>query len=772
MSKIKTNLLQKNTNWVAKMIAPLSDKGQGTKASFVSKTFNLSAVSGSETLDISALGLYRCYVNGARVGDDLLTPGWVCYDDRQPYQNYSVSDLLNEGENRIEIWLGDGWYRSQIMWGSAAIYNCWGDKIAAIAQISNDQEIILKTDDDWLSGDLPVLKTGIYFGEIFDARRQDLKESHGVTAIDFDLSLLVPQECSTVKKLDPLKPIEKFDDGQGRMIYDFGQNVGGFVNFTVRGESGANILIDHSEILGPKKDFDNRNLRSAKCQISYTLSGGGDETYEPYFTFQGYRYARITITGSAEIVEINSIPISSLPDRTSSFECSSPLVNRLVENTVWSQRANFIEVPTDCPQRDERLGWTGDAQVFASTACYLADSHDFLRKYLRDVIADQRPNGAISHVSPDPTRLHPEGFPNFAGSTGWGDAIVIIPWTLYNHYADKDVLVECYDAMSKWLDYLWSISDGPVIYPPIDMSKKGFSFGDWLQPTGDSRLPLPTIGTDCAATIYHYISTNLVSKIAGIIGKSSDQKKYAERAAKISKAFENEFITPSGRLAYSDQTSYALAFVYDLIPAEHFDAAKKYFREAIGLAGGKIGTGFIGTPALLPALTKIGAYDLASEVFLQKDVPGWLYQIEQGATTIWERWDALAPDGTIHSPEMNSYNHYAYGAVCQWLFESAAGFRSDEDNPGFGNIIFEPMIVPEMGPIKASHDSLQGQIKAEWKIENNIVNYEATVPEGASAEFRLMSGYSNVKIDGQTVDAQNPIKLQSGLNRISFSVNA
>ena len=338
------------------------------------------------------------------------------------------------------------------------------------------------------------------------------KESAGVEALKFDFKLLVPHETGPVAALAAIAPVESWTEADGRTVYDFGQNAAGFARFSVEGEAGAKIVVDHSEILGPDKHFDNRNYRSARAQLHYTLKGGAAETYKPTFTFFGFRYARVKIEGRAKLTSIEFVPISSVPDIKGGFTSGDKAVNRLVLNTIWSQRANFIEVPTDCPQRDERLGWTGDAQVFAGTACWLADCRSFLEKYLRDVRADQRKDGAVPHFSPDPTRLHPiGGRGDWAGSTGWGDAIVVIPWQLYLHYGDAGVLTENFPAMLKWLDYLWKISDGPLIRPPSTWGGKGFTFGDWLQPVGDNRKPRPTISDECAATLYHAISTQMAA---------------------------------------------------------------------------------------------------------------------------------------------------------------------------------------------------------------------------------------------------------------------
>ena len=735
--------------WTAQMVHPLADKGVKTPASFLRKEFDLAGFTGDEKLLISAQGLYRCFINGERVGEDLLTPGWTCYDQRLSYQTYDVGRHLRSGRNVIDIWLADGWYRSQMMWAKNPIYNAWGDKIAAIAELrSATGAPLLATDASWKSGGLPVVQSGIYFGEIYDARLETLTADQGSEVVSFDHSVLIAQEATPVRELEPLPVKASWTDAEGRTTYDFAQNSGGYVAFTVHGTAGTRLLIEHSEILHSDNSIDNANYRSAEARVEYVLKGG-EESYRPYFSFQGFRYARITIDGQAEITSIVSVPISSALKPSATFSSGHPLVNRLVENTIWSQRANFIEVPTDCPQRDERLGWTGDAQVFAPTACYLNDSEAFFRKWLRDVMADQRPDGQIAHVTPDPTRLHEDKLPGFFGSTGWGDAICVIPWTLWEHYGDRSVLDETLPAMVKWVDYLWSISNGPIVMPPRSWNGRGFTFGDWLQPKGPSEKPLPTIGDDAAATIYLYISSMLTAKAARVVGNADVARRMSERAEAVKKAFATEFISPSGRLVYDDQTSYALAIVYDLIPPQLLPAAKRYFKATIARADGRIGTGFIGTPALLPALLKIGEPELAAAVFLQEEVPGWLYQVKTGATTIWERWDAILPDGRPFDPAMNSYNHYAYGAVCQWLFEAVAGFRPDPELPAFKKIVFEPTIIPALSPVAAHHDSISGRIEAGWSVEGDQVSYQVAVPEGSSGLLILSPSYTDIHVDGQ-----------------------
>ncbi len=756
--------------FTAEMIAPSCDAGTGGAGTFVAREFDLAEGPMGAVLHLSAQGLYRAFLNGVRVGDDLLTPGWTCYDDRIAYQSYDVAALLKPGKNRLEIWLGDGWYRSRLMWALNPIPNTWGTRIGAFAELVAGGKTVVKTDASWRSGFTPVTGNGIYHGEDYDARIA-VADTAGVEVLAFDRALLVPHETDPVVEMDPVAPVESWADGE-TTVYDFGQNCGAYARIAVQGPAGAHVRVEFSEVLGPNRAFDNRNFRSARAEEHYTLKGDGVETYAPLFTFFGFRYARVTLTGGAKLVSIQQVPVTSVPDQAGGFTCGEPSVNRLVLNTVWSQRSNFIEVPTDCPQRDERLGWTGDAQVFAGTACWLADSESFLKKYLRDVRHDQRPDGAVPHFSPDPTRLHPiDDRGDWAGSTGWGDAIVIIPWQLYLHYGDKGVLRENFPAMRKWLDYVWSISDGPIVRPPAVWGAHGFTFGDWIQPVGDNRKPRPTIADDCAATLYHFISTDLAATIAGLIGEETEAKALRDRAEAIRVAFRHEFFSPSGRIAHNDQTSWSLAFLYGLVPPETYEASKAYFRKVVEDADGLIGTGFIGTPAILPALTMHGMADLAEKIFLNRKVPGWLYQVDRGATSIWERWDALGEDGTIYDPDMNSYNHYAYGAVCQWLFEGVAGVSPVAEKPGFDEVTLNPLILPALSPVEAWHDCRHGRIEAGWALDGTRVTYRITLPEGCTGRLTESAQRADVTIDGAPVIVpEGGLMIPAGSHEITFKL--
>ncbi len=402
-----------------------------------------------------------------------------------PIESYALRDRLKPGANRIEIWLGDGWYRGQLLWPQSLIHECYGTRVAALAEIVRGDEVLLATGSNWTSGTTPVGANGIYYGEDVDARRDD-PATGAVEVLDLDTGLLIAQECAPVQELAPLAPVKEWRDETGT-TYDFGQNIGGYAAFAVRGAAGAKVVVEHAEVLNQAGRIDNDNYRSARAQVHYTLRGGDTEEYRPLFTFMGFRYARIRIEGDATIEHIEAVPISSVTDPAGTFTCGDASVNRLVLNTLWSQRGNFIDVPTDCPQRDERLGWTGDAQVFAATACFLHDCNAFFRKYLRELIVDQRPDGAVSNFSPDPTRLYPEAFGIPAGSTGWGDVITVLPWTLWTHYADRAALDEAFPRWSNGWTICGAFRTGrSSCRPPVSSTARTWRAGGSPSATGCS----------------------------------------------------------------------------------------------------------------------------------------------------------------------------------------------------------------------------------------------------------------------------------------------
>ena len=794
------------------MITPLSDNYQieETKkyyhskednpnpCTFVSNEFKVNEIIGDEILRISAYGLYKCFINDEEITKDILTPGWVNYSDRLPFQTYNVSSILNKGTNTIKIWLADGWFRGPLFSTQSGIKvsNIWGSKIGTIAELRNKNGILISTDENWKSGLLPILKSGIYYGEKYDANIIP-KISNTVDILDFDKSLLVEHEIDAVQELPAIEVSKNLFDKENNTIYDFGQNVAGYVSIIVSGEKGATILIEHSEVLTPIQDnlseqkkyhFDNANFRNADAIIEYTLSGNGDEYYKPHFTFMGFRYARVKkLNGNVKVKQILSIPISSLSKQKLEFETSNQYINRLIQNISWSQKANFIEVPTDCPQRDERLGWTGDAQLFASTACYFYNCENFFIKFLNDLRSEQDEEGAIGHFSPDVTRNGKTNDPRLItenekkngswcnkGATGWGDAIVIIPWVLYKHYGNLEILKICQSAMIKWCEYLYSISNDSIIRNPKystipeGIKLRGFTFGDWVAPTGKDFPPFSDhISDDCYSTIYYFISTSIVAKISKILGDSENYNLYKKKSNKIKDSFADEFInSSSGQIGNNDQTSYAMCFANDMIPDEKKDKAKNCFKQAIIDRQYRVGTGIHGSAYLLKGLKKAGLDELIEKVLLQENLPGWIFPIKQGATTIWERWNAIAENGVIHDPSMNSFNHYAFGSIGEFIIENIVGIRPDENNPGFKNILIEPLIMPSLYPIKFKHQCKNGLIEIDIKVEKEEVIYKINIPQNSTGEI-ITNSYKKIILNELSYSKKN-VNLKEGINIIKF----
>ncbi|WP_299743402.1 alpha-L-rhamnosidase [Devosia sp.] len=748
------------------MIGPQTDPGAEKQAPSVAKRFTLASKPASARLYITSFGIFRCFINGLRVGADELTPGWTSYRERLGYLTYDIAEHLQAGDNSIEVWLGDGWYRGEICWPAHRIVNAYGDRVGCLAELRMVDEAgtarSVVTDSSWTSGLTPVLMSGIYPGEIYDARLEgETGPVGGVDVLPLDKSTLVAQEAPPIRELPHLQPVDQRSIGPGVTLVDFGQNVAGAVKLTLSGERGATVRVNFAEILDAEgKDLNSTSFRGAKVQLDYTLKGGGEESYQPVFTFMGFRHARVTITGQARLVSIESVPFTSDLVETGSFSCSNPLINRLHENARWSLRGNFLDVPMDCPQRDERLGWTGDAQIFSPTASYLRDTAPFFRKWLRDMVADQREDGAISHVVPHPNRYHEANMPNFYGSACWGDAICAVPWTVWTFTGDRDILAENLPAMVRWIGYLTSMSPDGVRHPPTRIVERGFTFGDWVQPQGSTVKPNPNTGDDFVATAYYFASTRTVARAARILGETAIAEQHEALADKIKAAFQREFITPTGRLLYNSQGAYVFAFANDLIPEQWHDKAIEDFKRAIYRTGGlnepglQLGTGIIATAQLLPTLSKIGLHDIAIKLLLVETSPGWLYQVKRGATTIWERWDGIDLEGTP-ATSMNSYNHYAYGAVVYWFYHHLAGIQADPQAPGFGSIIIAPEFHAELAPLQASHDTRYGRIEAGWQVDNEgRVTYSFTTPPGTKARLKLPAGAADITMDDRALSRE------------------
>lgn len=687
----------------------------------------------------SALGIYELELNGKRVGDHYFAPGWTSYKHRLQYQTYDVTELLNSGKNGIGALLGSGWYKGVLGWDGKNEH--YGNRTALLVQIHIDyadgrQEVIV-SDNRWKVSGSPILMSEIYDGETYDARLErsnwsggDYDDSgwHSADVIEQSKDILVVQENVPVRKIESIQPIELITTPKGETVIDMGQNMVGWVRFTVQGEAGQEVSIHHAEILDNEGNFYTDNIRKAKQTIRYVLKGGERETYEPHFTFQGFRYIRIVgFPEPIRLEDFTGVVLHSDMETTGEFTCSDPLVNQLQHNIRWGLKGNFLDVPTDCPQRDERLGWTGDAQVFARTSAYLSNVVPFFRKWLHDLKAEQAElDGGVPFVVPNVLSEKAQS------ASAWGDAAVIIPWTLYVCYGDKRVLEEQYDSMKAWVEYIKRQGENEYLW------NSGFHFGDWLALDSRPDSYIGATSRDFVATAYYAYSVSLVQKAAAVLGKSEEAEGYADLHTRILDAFTQEFVTPTGRLSVPTQTGQVLSLMFGLVEGEAKERAVHKLLELLEEEKYHLTTGFVGTPYLNHVLSDNGKSEFAYKLLLQQDYPSWLYQVTKGATTIWEHWDGIKPDGSFWSPDMNSFNHYAYGAIGDWLYRVVAGIDTDEQQPGYKRVIIRPQ--PGDGLIWAEGriDTMYGEVSCRWtKLNDERLDIQVVIPPNTTAEIRL-----------------------------------
>jgi alpha-L-rhamnosidase len=726
---------------------------------------------------VTSLGLYQLFLNGKKVGDDLFTPGYTSYHKRLQYQTYEVTDML-EKNNAIGAIVGDGWYRGFLGWKGKRSY--YGKQLGLLVQLeieyTDGTKETITTDSNWKTGYGPILKSDIYNGEIYDARLAmkdwstygfDDAEWSNASLLDYPKDHLVSSPSPPVKAIETIEPIALITTPKGETVLDLGQNIVGWARMKVKGEKGHKVVLKFAEVLDKDGNFFTTNLRAAEATDTYTLMGEGEEVFEPHFTFHGFRYVKVeNYPGPITKEDITGVVIHSDIKPTGTFSCSDTLINQLQSNIQWSQKDNFLDIPTDCPQRDERVGWTGDAQVFSPTAAFNFDVAGFFTKWLRDLDADQMPNGAVPNVIPD--MLEGErGIITKGGATGWADAAVIVPWTVYQAYGDKRILTDQYASMKAWVDFMKKKSGEDYLWN----TPRYWHWGDWLAFNTDKPDYAGSVTEkDLIATAYFYHSTNLLRKSALIIGKKEDAAAYEELAQNIKSAFANEYITPNGRLVSHTQTAYALALSFDLIPTELIDKSAQYFAADVKRFG-HLTTGFLGTPLLCSTLSKIGRDDLAFMLINRKEYPSWLYPVTQGATTIWERWDTQKPDGTIIEG-MNSFNHYAYGAIGEWLYSYVAGLSIDPQHPGYKHIIFRPHPGGGLTHANAEYLSQYGLVKSAWEIKSGYFNYTIEIPANTMgtiilpnaqlSEVTLNSSEIVKSKDVQQVDNQVVLELGSG----------
>jgi alpha-L-rhamnosidase len=732
----ETGILEQET-WTAFWITlnGIEKADSSLPAHYYRNEFTTAKKVSSARVYVTSLGLYQLFLNGEKVGDELFTPGWTSYKKRLQYQTYDVTGMIRE-KNAIGAIVGDGWYRGNIGFSGQRDY--YGNQLALLVQLKIDytdgtsQTII--SDDSWKGSTGAVLESDIYNGEKYDARLELTGWTNAgfndagwkqVGILDHPKNILVASPGLPVKAVEEIHPAQLITTPKGEVVMDMGQNMVGWVKLKVEGNKGDAVILQFAEVLDKEGNFYTNNLRSAKCTDTYILKGEGEEVYEPKFTFHGFRYVKIEgLKQPPSLDQVTGVVIHSAMAPTGSFECSNPLINRLQHNIRWGQKGNFLDVPTDCPQRDERLGWTGDAQVFSPTAAFNFDVAAFYTKWTKDIAADQLPDGIVPHVIPDVLS-------GGGGSAAWADAALIVPWTTYLAYADKRILENQYESMKAWVDYMTDQAGDDFLWT------EGEHFGDWLAfASTRSDYPGATTEKDLIATAYFKYSSGLLAQIANVNGKTADAKKYASLSENIKRAFQKEFVTASGRLVSHTQTAYSLAIAFKLLPDNLAPGAAKYLADDVKKMG-HLTTGFVGTPLLCKALSAQGYSELSFMLLEREEYPSWLYPVTQGATTIWERWDGKKPDGTFQDEGMNSFNHYAYGAIGEWLYTYVAGIIIDETEPGYKHFFLEPHPGGGLTNVNAEFNSMYGKIKSSWKVEGDNFLYEIEIPANTTATVVL-----------------------------------
>ena len=703
-------------------------------APYFRKEFRLDRAFKSARLTATALGLYEVEINGGLVGDRVFAPGWTDYRVRVPVQTYDVTSLLREGNNAIGAILGDGWYCGHVAWLGRQVYGERPEFLAVLeVEFDHGTSLHVRSDESWKTATGPILESDFLMGESYDARR----ELDGWSLPGFDDSgwdpvrtasgkniILDPIIYPAVKRLGELEPTKLVQN-----VFDMGQNFSGRARFRVQAPRGTTLTIRYAEILDANGRLYTENLRQARATDIYTCKGGGEEIWEPRFTFHGFRYIEVQGLPKDGTVEVTGIVLHSDAPPTGSFSCSNPLLNQLQKNIVWGQKSNFLEIPTDCPQRDERLGWTGDAQVFIRTAAFNMDVRRFFHKWMQDARDSQAANGAIPSVFPAGDKFGSED-----GGPAWADAMIICPWTIYLCYADKQILADHYDAMKRYVDYLRRHRSLNHIrsHPALPGDWQGY--GDWLALDGSGKVDGAT-PKDLIGTAFYAHDVRIMSRVAEILGNSEDAAVFKSLHQEIVQAFVHRFVTPEGLLASGTQTAYVLALHFDLLPAGLRAAAVQELVRDIEKREFHIATGFVGTPYILDVLSRHGCIDIAYRLLEQETFPSWLFPVRNGATTIWERWDGWTPKNGFQDKGMNSFNHYAYGAVGDWIYRTVAGLDLDPLEPGYKHIIFSPRPGGTITAAQASLVTPCGPVAISWKLQDGELTVDLQVPESATASF-------------------------------------
>lgn len=714
----------KGGDWKADWITPCTPKEMQMS---VFKTLNITKPVVRCRMYLTGVGLYELYINGEKQGDECLLPGFCDYDTWIQYQTWELT--LQSGENEIEVLLGDGWYKG--WYGLRQTEENYGDRLACIGELhifyEDGTTEVITTDPTWQARKSRVVSSGIYPGEVYDAAL-DISETFPVEKADLDKGKLSPRLSPPIKIHERIKPVELIHTPAGETVLDMGQNMVGWLGFHCKAPKGTKLHFQFGEIL-QDGNFYNDNLRTAKAEFTY-IADGTECDVRQHFTFYGYRFVKITgWDGEPDINDFRGLVIHSEMEELGDIETSDPLVNQLIHNAKWGQKGNFVDVPTDCPQRDERYGWTGDAQIFSGTACFNMDTYAFYTKYGKDIYAEQQKlNGSVPDVVPV------ANYPG-DGSTAWGEAATVIPWNVYLHYGDKGILKRQYASMKAWVDYMKGEDDrsgGRRLW------QSGFHYGDWLALDGNVEGGVyGATDPHLIASGYYYHSTMIVAKTAKLLGKEADAEAYGSLAEEIRNAFIREYFTPAGNLSVDTMTAYVVVLYMGLTPDYAYERVCRGLLNKLKKNRYHLNTGFVGTPYLCRMLSENGMNDLAYHLLLEKGFPGWLYEVLMGATTVWERWNSVLPDGKISGTEMNSLNHYAYGSIVEWMYRNMLGIQPMEEGAGFKKFRVAPAPNYQISWAKGCLRSAAGMIKSSWTIDGKKLKMIVTVPFDAEAEIVL-----------------------------------
>ncbi len=706
------------------------------------KKFTIDKMVKNAKIYATSHGVYEMQLNGSRIGNDRMTPGWTSYHHRLQYQTYDITAMLQK-KNQIEMTVGNGWYKGIL--GFTCRPDIYGERVGAFAEIhiyyeDGSREIIF-TDDSWSVRTGQIRYSEIYMGETIDTNEACINQGN-VIIKEFDKGVLTAQENEPVRITDRLPAKKTFVTPKGENLVDFGQNLTGIAEIKMQGKKGQKIVIRHAETLDKDGNFYPDTLRQAKSVDTF-ICNGEEQIFLPHFTFHGFRY--LCIEGMEEIKpeQFTACVMNSDMEHTGEFFCSNKKVNQLQSNIWWGQKGNFLDIPTDCPQRDERLGWTGDAQIFSWTAAFNSNTALFFTKWMRDVAAESSLDKGVPHVIPDILGQY--------SASAWSDAAVIVPWVVYQTYGDKQVLEENWKCMHEWVDYIRNHCGENKLW------QTGFQYGDWLaldKEEGADR----TGATDkyMIANAYYLYVTDLVKQTAEVLEKKQEASKYAALYNETLEAFRAEYYTPTGRIVSETQTGAVLSLYFHLAKEKDREKIVKTLVANIENHKNHLTTGFVGTPYLCHALSENDSHETASAIFMKEDCPSWLYAVNMGATTVWERWDSIKPDGSFDESGMNSLNHYAYGSIGDWLYRKVAGLSQLE--PGYKKFQIKPMLVKGIEEAEVRYESVYGKIACKWSCRNGKINLKVSVPANTKAVIYLP----------ERIEAESKMEVGSGVHEYEY----